>query len=438
MSDIAIKVENLCKVYHLYDDPVDRLKESLHPFRKKYHHKFYALNDISFEIKKGETVGVIGKNGAGKSTLLKILTGVLTPTQGRVNVNGRVLALLELGAGFNPELTGVENVYFNGALLGASREEIDRKLEAILAFADIGEYVYQPVKTYSSGMYVRLAFGIIANLEAEVLIIDEALAVGDVIFTQKCMRYIRSFQEHGTLLFVSHDTGAVQNLCASAIWLEQGEVRKAGTSKAVAEAYLQSTLQEIYGDEQKLTAVSSDVKSLTEDSLPSSTPVTYDSKAAGQDNFADATGWKTGAAELLGLTLEHLSSGPADVFEGGEQVRMVVEAVAHQDLFNPILGFIVKDRLGQDLFGENTLPFSASTLTPVKAGQKFRAEFDFCLPMLPNGQYAVMASVADGDLYNNTQHHYLHDAYILNVSSSKVRWGLVGLSFKRISLKVHE
>ncbi len=436
MSDIAIKVENLCKVYHLYDDPVDRLKESLHPFRKKYHHDFYALNDISFEIKKGETIGIIGKNGAGKSTLLKILTGVLTPTQGQVNVNGRVLALLELGAGFNPELTGVENVYFNGALLGASRDEIDRKLEAILAFADIGEYVYQPVKTYSSGMYVRLAFGIIANLEAEVLIVDEALAVGDAVFTQKCMRYIRSFQEHGTLLFVSHDTGAVQNLCKSAIWLKNGQVQKVGTSKSVSEAYLQSTLQEIYGDEQKLVAISVDIENLAEDSVQASTTVAYQVKVAGRDNLAGAEGWKTGAAELLGLSLKRLSPGADEVFEGGERVRMVVEAVAHQDLFNPILGFIVKDRLGQDLFGENTLPFSASTTTLVKAGQKFKAEFDFYLPMLPNGQYPVMASVADGDLYNNTQHHYLHDAYILTVSSSKVRWGLVGLRFDRVFLEV--
>jgi len=163
MTDIAIKVENLTKVYHLYDKPVDRLKESLHPFRKKYHNDFYALKDVSFEVKKGESLGIIGKNGAGKSTLLKILTGVLTPTQGQVNVRGKVLALLELGTGFNPELTGIENIYFNGAILGSSREEMDQKIDAIIEFADIGDYVHQQVKTYSSGMYVRLAFGVIAK-----------------------------------------------------------------------------------------------------------------------------------------------------------------------------------------------------------------------------------------------------------------------------------
>jgi lipopolysaccharide transport system ATP-binding protein len=436
MSDIAIKVENLTKIYHLYDDPVDRLKESLHPFRKKYHRDFFALNDVSFEIKKGETVGIIGKNGAGKSTLLQVLTGVLNPTQGQVSVKGRVLALLELGAGFNPELTGVENVYFNGALLGASKEEIDHKLDSILEFADIGDFVHQPVKTYSSGMYVRLAFGVIANMDADVLIVDEALSVGDAVFTQKCMRYIRSFQERGTLLFVSHDTGAVQNLCKSALWLERGQIKKSGTTKSVTEAYLQATLQEIYGDEQKLAAISTESVPLAQDSAPSPTTISYEAQFEGCDNLTNATGWQTGTAELLGLTLKRLSPGSEDVFEGGERVRIVIEAVAHQDLFSPILGFIVKDRLGQDLFGENTLPFSASTITSVKDGQKFKAEFDFCLPMLPNGQYVVMASVAEGDLRNHTQHHYLHDAYILNVSSSTVRWGLVGLQFEKVSLEV--
>ncbi len=435
MTDIAIKVENLTKVYHLYDKPVDRLKESLHPFRKKYHNDFYALKDVSFEVKKGESVGIIGKNGAGKSTLLKILTGVLTPTQGQVNVRGKVLALLELGTGFNPELTGIENIYFNGAILGSSREEMDQKIDAIIEFADIGDYVHQQVKTYSSGMYVRLAFGVIANMDPEVLIVDEALAVGDAVFTQKCMRYIRSFQERGTLLFVSHDIGAVQNLCQSAVWLERGQVQKVGTAKAVAEAYLQSTLQEIYGDKEQLKTVSTEVETFAE-TPQTHTTVSYEAEITGRGNFASAKGWSSGVAELLNLRLEHLSPEPGEVFEGGEQVRIVIEAIAYQNLFSPILGFIVKDRLGQDLFGENTLPFSASKLTQVKAGQKFRAEFDFCLPILPNGQYAIMGSVADGDLNNNTQHHYLHDAYILDVSSSKVRWGLVGIQFERVILEI--
>jgi len=185
-NDIAIKAENLTKTYRLYDSNLDRLKESLHPLRRKYHHEFNALHDFNFEVKKGETVGIIGKNGSGKSTLLKIITGVLTPTSGSVTVNGRISALLELGAGFNPELTGIENVYFNGTLMGYSKEEMHAKLDDILGFADIGEFVRQPVKSYSSGMFVRLAFAVAINIDPDILIVDEALAVGDIFFQQKC------------------------------------------------------------------------------------------------------------------------------------------------------------------------------------------------------------------------------------------------------------
>ena len=187
-KNTAIKVTNLSKVYKLYDKPADRLKESLHPLKKKYHKEFYALNDVSFEIKKGETVGIIGKNGAGKSTLLKIITGVLTPSGGHVHVNGRIASLLELGAGFNPEYTGVENIYLQGTLMGYTKEEMESKIQAILDFADIGDFVYQPVKSYSSGMFARLAFAVAINVEPDILIVDEALSVGDVFFQNKCFK----------------------------------------------------------------------------------------------------------------------------------------------------------------------------------------------------------------------------------------------------------
>lgn len=238
MTDIAIKVTNISKVYHLYDDPVDRLKEALHPMRKKYHRDFYALSDLSFEVNKGEIVGIVGKNGSGKSTLLKILTGVLTPTKGSFVTNGRVLALLELGAGFNPDLTGIENIYFNATLLGATREEVDSKLDAILEFADIGEFVHQAVKTYSSGMYVRLAFAIVANMAADVLIVDEALSVGDVSFRNKCMKSIKQLRDHGaTILFVSHDLSTLQMICNRAIWLDRGEVKGDGDPVNICQDY---------------------------------------------------------------------------------------------------------------------------------------------------------------------------------------------------------
>lgn len=230
-SEIAISVQNLTKVYKLYDTPFDRLKESINPFGKKYHKDFYALNDVSFEIKKGETVGIIGKNGSGKSTLLKIITGVLTPTSGNVTVNGKVSALLELGAGFNSELTGIENVYFNGTLMGYTREEMHERLDDILSFADIGEFVYQPVKTYSSGMFVRLAFAVAVNVEPDILIIDEALAVGDLRFQKKCKMKMDGFKESGkTMVLVSHSLADIRAMCSTVVYLQQGNQLYCGTA----------------------------------------------------------------------------------------------------------------------------------------------------------------------------------------------------------------
>ncbi|MFA6550605.1 MAG: ABC transporter ATP-binding protein, partial [Candidatus Gracilibacteria bacterium] len=225
MSDIAIKTENLSKSYKLYKNPIDRLKESLSPFRKKYHHDFFALKNINFEIKKGETIGIVGKNGSGKSTLLKIITKVLTPTEGHVTTKGKISALLELGAGFNPELSGTENIYFNGAIMGYTKEEIDKKLDNIIAFADIGEFIEQPVKTYSSGMFVRLAFAVATNVDPEILIIDEALSVGDMFFQAKCMEKMKKMINKGiTLMFVSHDTGAIKSVCQKSILLDEGAI----------------------------------------------------------------------------------------------------------------------------------------------------------------------------------------------------------------------
>ena len=240
MSNIAIKVQNLSKVYKLYDKPIDRLKESLHPFKKKYHKDFYALNDVSFEIKKGETVGIIGKNGAGKSTLLKIITGVLTPSSGHVHVNGRIASLLELGAGFNPEYTGVENIYLQGTLMGYTKEEMESKIQAILDFADIGDFVYQPVKSYSSGMFARLAFAVAINVDPDILIVDEALAVGDAGFVLKCMNRMKEIKEQGTtILLVTHDTQSIKTFTSKSIWINNGKLEIIDNSKIVCERYME-------------------------------------------------------------------------------------------------------------------------------------------------------------------------------------------------------
>lgn len=448
-DDIAIRVTNLSKRYEIYDTPRDRLKQFTLPrlqqltgkTPKQYYRDFWALKDVSFEVQKGETVGIIGRNGSGKSTLLQTICGTLAPTSGSIETSGRIAALLELGSGFNPEFTGRDNVYLNAALLGLNRDEIDNRFDAIAAFADIGQFIDQPVKTYSSGMYVRLAFSVITHVDADILVVDEALSVGDAVFNQKCMRFIREFQGRGTLLFVSHDMASVQNLCKSTVWLGQGKIIQLGPSKQVAASYLQHTLQEIYGQDVKLDSTGAPTApsagELMENEPTDKAPlVDYGSKMQVKDNLHDAAGWMAGGAEIQSAALENISSGGQGVFVGGEKVRMVIHAKANQDLLNPILGFVFKDRLGQDLFGENTLPFTATTATPVKAGQEFVGEFVFKLPMLPNGQYVVMVSVADGSLYKNVQHHLLHDALIVNVSSSTIRWGLVGIPYEQVILKV--
>ena len=254
----AISVQNVSKAYRIWRDPAARLKApflkiiyGILPFASKwqgrttkYYNDFYALKNISFEVKTGEALAIIGRNGSGKSTLLQMIAGTLTPTEGTITVKGRVAALLELGSGFNPEFTGRENVYLNASVLGLTRPEIDIRYSQIAAFADIGDFIDQPVKTYSSGMTMRLAFAVIAHVDADILIVDEALAVGDVFFVQKCMRFIREFQKKGTLLLVTHDSASAQSLCQKAIWLHHGECRAQGTSKQITEDYLEAIYTE--------------------------------------------------------------------------------------------------------------------------------------------------------------------------------------------------
>lgn len=447
-SDIAIKVEGLSKRFEIFDKPRDRLKQMLVPNvqrvlgkpQSQFFKEFWALQNVSLEVRRGDTVGIIGRNGSGKSTLLQIICGTLTPTVGKVETNGKVAALLELGSGFNPEFTGRENVYLNASFYGLSETQVTERFENIEKFAEIGDFIDQPVKTYSSGMMVRLAFAVIANVDADILVVDEALSVGDAVFTQKCMRFIRSFQEQGTLLFVSHDASAVQNLCKSAIWLGNGEVKRTGTAKDVSEAYLQYNLQEIYGEEAELSSLDNEASNIErvdfDESQNQSQEQIYSSNYHVKNNLSEANGWTTGEANISSVELLDAHGNLSPVFKGGEKVRLKIQVEAYRDFVQPILGFLVKDRLGQDLFGENTLPFTSLDSRPVKAGQSLEGEFCFTLPMLPNGQYAVMASFADGDLYNNVQHHWLHDAIIINISSNKIRWGLVGVKFNNVLLNI--
>ena len=439
-SEVAISVSNLSKCYQIYDKPQDRLKQMIFR-RRRFYTEAWASRDVSFDVMRGETVGIIGRNGSGKSTILQMICGTLNPTQGEVKTHGRIAALLELGSGFNPDFTGRENVFMSASIYGLSRGQVEERFSKIAAFADIGDYIDQPVRTYSSGMYVRLAFAVIAHVDADILVVDEALSVGDAVFTQKCMRFIREFKKRGTLLFVSHDMGSVINLCERAVWMHQGQLRETGRSKDIAEKYLQYTLQEVYGEEAVLEQVRGEEQEaaapveLDVDSGPASgAAIDYAGTYEWQDNLSDANGWKSGAGEIVSVRLTNLSGKDSEVFEGGELVQISIRAVLHTDFAQPILGFLLRDRLGQDLFGENTLPFTDLSPTPGNAGETIEGRFVFRLPMLPNGQFVVMSSLADGDQYNHVQHHWLHDALVINVSSSKVRWGLVGVPFENVTL----
>ncbi len=441
MSGIAVNIRNISKIYPLYNDPVDRLKEALHPLRKKYHQEFFALKNISCTINKGETVGIIGKNGSGKSTLLKILTGVLTPTTGTCQVHGRVLALLELGAGFNPELTGIENIYFNGSLLGASKEEMDSRLERILNFADIGEFVYQPVKTYSSGMAVRLAFAVIANMDADILIIDEALSVGDAFFVQKCMKFLRKFKENGTLLFVSHDTSAVLSLCSRAIWLDKGIQKADDTPKAIAESYLASLFgsndsqqDSRAGTQDKPSSPARpEYRDMRQDFI-NTTRFRNDIKIFSFNDNGEAFGRK--GAEITSAALKDPDGRILTWVIGGENVELVITCTCFQDIYSPIVGFYVKDRLGQILFGDNTCNFTQSSPLDSKAGDTLCAVFHFTMPTLPVGDYSFTVAVAEGTQENHIQHHWIHDAFIIRSQTTSVSTGLIGIPIHNIKLDI--
>lgn len=443
MSEIAIRVESIFKCYHVYGKPHDRLKQAVLPRaqqvlrqpQRRYFDEFWALKDISFDVLRGQTVGIIGRNGSGKSTLLQLVCGTLAPTAGGIDVDGRVAALLELGSGFNPEFTGRENVYLNGSVLGLAREQIDQRFEDIELFADIGAFMDQPVKTYSSGMVVRLAFAVIAHVDADILIIDEALAVGDAVFTQKCMRFLRAFKERGTILFVSHDPSSILNLCDRAIWLHEGEVRMQGTAQEVSNAYLEFSAQEVYGDALKLHAIKASRGET--DSAPAPIPpslVHEDTRVEFFDNIANTDGWETGAACIESVEMHDASGDSCASFRGGERVQLTIRARCTKPLASPIIGFFVKDRLGQSLFGEHTYTYRPNMATT--QGDLVEATFSFCLPLLPNGSYSMTVSIADGDPFNHVQHHWLHDAMLIHVASDRLRYGLVGIPFDSVEMQI--
>jgi len=403
MSNVAIKVNHLTKVYKLYDKPIDRLKESLSPFKRNYHKDFYALNDVSFEIKKGETVGIIGKNGAGKSTLLKIITGVLTPTSGHVHVNGRTASLLELGAGFNPEYTGIENIYLQGTLMGYAHEEMETKIDEILAFADIGDFVYQPVKSYSSGMFARLAFAIAINVDPDILIVDEALSVGDAAFQNKCIRKMEEIGKKGiTILFVSHDSQTINKFCNRAIWLNSGIIKEQGNPEQILENYMSFMS---YGVETQRDANNPNEEKMNINKS------TFDLKDV---TTFDSFGEKKALIESIGFFDEN--NIPITNIKQGAQVKFVCEFSTSIDLYDVGIGVLLKDTLNNEILTFNSYMYS-TPLEHIEKNQKTRTIILFKVPKLYPKEYLVTVALSEGTQLNHIQQHWIHSATTINIIS---------------------
>jgi len=404
----ALRVEKVSKQYRIYERPGDRLKESLTRGLLRRHQEFWALRDVDFEIESGTTVGIVGPNGCGKSTLLQIIAGTLAPTHGDVWHEGRIAALLELGAGFDPEFTGVENVYMNASLLGLTRRETDALFPAIERFAEIGPFLFQPVKTYSSGMYVRLAFAIAASVEPDILIIDEALAVGDAVFQHRCLRRINELHERGaTVLFVSHDAAAVRALCSRAILLKAGSVIADGKPADVLNLYQKIIMEREQAYEAEAGALSSE-PTAADESLP---PLSYAYRHGDR------------SAEIIGAELTDATHARVEIIESGEPLTLRVLARFHHDVDDPVIGFLIRNSHGIHAYGTNTkeqqMEFGA-----VRSGEVIEVTFAFDC-WLGVDQYTISLAIhsRDGQAYD-----WLDAALFVRVTSTTLTEGIANLN----------
>jgi len=416
MSDIAVKVENLSKIYKLYKKPIDRMKETFSLSRKIYHKDYFALNNLSFEVKRGEVIGIIGTNGSGKSTLLKIITGVLSPNDGTVEVNGKISALLELGAGFNPEYTGIENIYLNATMMGFSNEEIKDKINPILDFADIGEFVYQPVKTYSSGMFVRLAFAVAINIDPDILIIDEALAVGDSKFQSKCFEKFNEFKKSGkTILLVTHDIGSVKRFCDRVVWLENGYEKGIGNAKEMASKYL----ADMYSEGDSIRKADEGIKKAE---------INYKNT-----DFKPISRWgsNVGLIKYVSLNDKYLIDGIDIEFREKCKIDAIIEIKEEikkkQNLFFSIS---IKDLKGQDIVFMTTDKYILNQAE----GDTFKISFEFLNTLTP-GKYFITICVEDRDDYDFLKGpsylDYIDGAIYFEVKSdNKKHYGILSIEYK--------
>ena len=448
---LAICAKQITKMYKLYDKPSDRLKEALGLKKGKLYREHYALNGVDLEIYKGETVGIIGTNGSGKSTILKIITGVLNATSGDLMVDGRISALLELGAGFNMEYNGIENIYLNGTMMGFSEEEIKERIDSILEFADIGDFVYQPCKTYSSGMFVRLAFAVAINIEPEILIVDEALSVGDVFFQAKCYHKFEEFKKMGkTILFVSHDLSSIAKYCDRVVLLNQGVKLGEGSPKEMIDTYKQVLVGQYQAPEEEdsllqdeelnalaaksVDGISSKTESTTnsEDEVKeeSETKIKVSPQAIGVNEKALEYGNRAG--EIVEFYLIDKKGTRTSAIIKGEEFTLYMRVKFNQDLPAPIFAFTIKDKHGTEITGTNTM-FEKAFLDSVKAGEEKEVTFTQRMD-LQGGEYLLSLGLTgyEGDQFQ--VYHRLYDILSLTVVSEKNTVGYYDMN-SRITVK---
>ncbi|MCI8455141.1 MAG: ABC transporter ATP-binding protein [Lachnospiraceae bacterium] len=415
MSEFAIEVQSVTKIYRLYEKPIDRLKEALNPRHREYHKDFYALHGLSFQVKKGQTVGIIGTNGSGKSTILKIITGVLTPTTGNVFVDGKISALLELGAGFNMDYTGIENIYMNGTMMGFTKKEMDEKLQDILDFADIGDFVHQPVKTYSSGMFVRLAFALAINVEPEILIVDEALSVGDVFFQAKCYRRMEEIRKNGTtILMVTHDMGSIIKYCDKVVLLNRGEFIAEGEAGRMVDLYkkiLANQLDSLQEELEQAADEKSGAKGREEE--PGGQALMKEKITIN----ANRTEYGDGRAEIFDLGLFDARGNLTNLLLKGEMFTIKERIRFHAPLKCPIFTYTIKDKKGTDLSGTNTM-YEGADIQPVAAGDVYDVAFTQKMT-LQGGEYLLSMSCTGFEGEEHVVYHRLYDVANLTVISNK-------------------
>lgn len=440
MSNTAIKVHNLTKIYKLYDKPIDRLKESLHPFKKKYHKEFYALHNVSFEIKKGETVGIIGKNGSGKSTLLKLITGVTTPTSGRVSVHGRISAILELGAGFNPEMTGLENIYLNTSINGMSKKETDKKINEIVEFSELNEFIHQPMKTYSSGMKAKLAFSVAISMEPDILIVDEALSVGDAAFRRKCYAKMEEIRQGGaTILFVSHSEGSIVSLCSRAVWISNGEQIIDGAPKLVTGLYMKYINEnkiekvKIEKEYENLANSKEDEKKEKQQKNISLSSIDHRPLTNMIEEFYNPVlkpkstiYYEENGAKISDVKITTLNGEKVNVLNQGKEYIYSYKVISF-DVYDDIyFGMLIKSNQGVEISGAGYSALKERKIKNIKANSILTINWRFkCL--LNKGEYYFNCGVR-----NNIDGSFLHritDSAMIRVISenNKIKTGLCSL-----------